>query len=207
MYTKQWLFVNGMKMKLPILRQRRLNAFLRGDHVLYNCGLVGGPRALFEPALSKVNHAYQSYWSLHLPRYLVPGADMLLWNDVALDMSESQLVEQGYPYGPSTLPMVGRFVRNDGGATGDSDRLCAGVLHLDVDSPTSGHTRRDVLANESAHVCNTSECQIRWARAAVSRYHFAHTLPRWWERLVLDHAHAEPIIAQSRCSNAAEIDE
>ena len=89
MYTKQWLFVNGMKMKLPILRQRRLNAFLRGDHVLYNCGLVGGPRALFEPALAKVNRAYQSYWSLHLPRYLVPGADMLLWNDVALDMSRA----------------------------------------------------------------------------------------------------------------------
>lgn len=96
---------------------------LADSRPVVSCGIVGGPRAAFEPALRSVvarmraharraRHNARANASVNagthersssataLPLLYRPGSDMVLWNDEAL-RARTIL---GYPHGPTNLP-------------------------------------------------------------------------------------------------------
>ena len=136
-------------------RWRRLTHRWLASAPLYNAGIVGGPRRVFEGALSQVVELLRRHQS-RFPREAAtqPGLDMLAWNDVAARIAEklqepqptpiARAIVTGYPHGPANLPMSGQ-VRNHG-------RPC-------------DETCRHRFLNQ------TRQSEVYW---------FAHKVPRTW---------------------------
>ena len=99
------------------------------DRRIWNCGVVGGPRHVFGPALTNVAERMLAHWA-RWPDLTSPGLDMLLWNDVALErhLRDPKSVITGFPWGLANLPVnqVGLWSR------------CAGVCLLGMLNLTRG---------------------------------------------------------------------
>ena len=86
-----------------------------GAPMTLNAGIVGGRRAVLEPALLQVRARLLSNLRTRARPVLYWGEDMVAWNELTFDKA----VLTGYPYGPVNLPMYGRrlaFDKPDGTA-------------------------------------------------------------------------------------------
>ena len=193
--SKQWLWAHSIRMRLsPRAMEavwpwwRNVSRFLdQQSGAVVNCGVVGGHRSVFEPALAAAVQSYARLWRVSGANLLVSGSDQVIWNGVALSLPPEQVV-RGYPFGPVTLPWQGRLL------SGTAQELCLATRHQD---PT----------NPAVSCSNSTGCRGGWAeRHATGRYFFSHKLPTWWQRMAAQGArHQQP--RGARCPAAEAVDE
>ena len=179
MLVKQWLFSKSQRIGHRLLQHAmgtalwsRLLQLLVDQRFLVNCGVVGGHRSQFLPALASVVRMYHRIWHAR-DTQLTPGTDMILWNGVAIERglhsTEAPDLITGYPFGPANWPLYPGLLAAHQGGGAPGFELCLNVRHSDA---ASGEARRP---------CNTSACVREYAsNVSLSRFHFAHKLPSWW---------------------------
>ena len=158
---KQWLYARSTRMGLNNLRSslpwwNNISRLLHDQRPMVNCGVVGGHRSSFEPALDAVVAAYQRLWRLRPKALDWAGTDMLVWNGVALEhgLHEGGVVS-GYPHGPVTLPLDGKLAAHSDGEP--AFELCLNIQHND--SATGGP-------------CTSRACILDWAsNVSLNRYY------------------------------------
>ena len=138
-------------------------------HQIFNCGIIGGLRGAFLPAVERMAARMAARYSTHPPPPHVP-MDMLFWNEEALRLSRerSQPLVSGYPHGPVNLPMWG----------GLSDATAACPRHVDpfvVGQLVGGSSVRPACTRSAA-------CRMAWVNATLGHYWFGHKLQAWWWR-------------------------
>ena len=109
--VRRWLFSRANRTRLLPTLSAAFNTFgdrsARSDApAVLNCGIVGGRRSAFEPALSAFNQALLTHWQTN-PSF-EHGAEMVIWNDLALDRHRVPALS-GYPNGAVNWPMYGSF--------------------------------------------------------------------------------------------------
>eukprot|EP00966_Prymnesium_polylepis_P073726 1711403-Prymnesium_polylepis.1 len=172
MISKQWMYGHMVRMRL---RRSAFEAvwpwwgkfltFLDEQGTTVNSGVVGGHRTAFAPALESMVEGYERLWRTRAALNW-SGSDMFAWNGIALTLNRTDVV-RGYPFGPVTLPWMGKLVHEPG----PGQELCLNVRHSDPDHPGS-------------QCRNSSACVGMWAsELAGGRYWFAHKLPEWWGRV------------------------
>ena len=72
-------------------------------HEAFACGMVGGPRAVLLPALANANAKFREHWARYPEVRLLPGLDMLVWNEIVVGLRQTGDVVTGYPLGPVNL--------------------------------------------------------------------------------------------------------
>lgn len=171
--SKQWMHAHSARMRLSPKAMvsiwpwwANISRFLDDQSsATVNSGVVGGHRSAFEPALDAVVASYTKLWCTHGANLLVSGSDQIAWNGVALALNAADVV-RGYPFGPVTLPWMGKLI----GDPGVGQELCLSVQHLDPTKP-------EVACK------NSSRCRGAWAEHdSAGRYYFSHKLPTWWQR-------------------------
>ena len=103
---RKWLRTKARQLQFN--GSRMMRAFLNYTNyrkLSFACGILGGPRGVLLPALTSALSQYRSIWANRPDLKLVPGLDMLVWTDIALNLRGAHVVT-GYPVGPVNLPMT-----------------------------------------------------------------------------------------------------
>ena len=172
---KQWLWAHSARMGYQHLRASVRSwpliwALLHDQRPMVNCAIVGGTKAIFEPALAAVVEDYKRLWRTRSLHHW-SGPDMLLWNGQALQrgLYEGHVVT-GYPHGPVNLPLDGKLAAHVDGAP--FYEMCLNIEHNDPN------------ASQGKRPCVSKECILHWAsNVSLNRYYFAHKTPNWWLEL------------------------
>ena len=112
--TRRWMQAKAVKLKYcsledssiacdssPWVQQYLARQVAR--QISFTCAMVGGPRALLLTTLAAANAQFRRHWDRHPNVRLLPGLDMLVWNELALALWKQGSIVTGYPYGPVNL--------------------------------------------------------------------------------------------------------
>lgn len=151
---RKWLRRKASKSRLNHTLTDAYHRFL-GDKktIVRNAGVVGGPRASFEPALRSLVGRFRAHWASPNGSWehnLQDGGDMVLWNQVGLEHK----VVGGYPEGPTCYPMYGTFCGMHHSCRHPDGRLC---------------TRPERAARV-----------VRWVNETRGLYWFGHKMRKSW---------------------------
>ena len=166
---KQWLYAHAARMgyehlKRSIRTWTEISVLLNDQQKMVNCAMVGGRRAIFEPALAEVVEDYKRLWRTRSLHHW-SGPDMLMWNGQALKhgLYDGGVVT-GYPHGPVNLPLDGKLAAHVDGAP--FFEMCLNIRHAD---PANGTLP-----------CTSKACLQTWAaNVSLNRFYFAHKTPNW----------------------------
>ena len=106
--VKRWLALKAASTRFNETWSDELHRFVGGryeKHRLWNCGVVGGRRDAFLPALADATAKLRAHWRRY-PSLREPGLDSLVWTEIALQRHASgSPTISGYPFGPANLPV------------------------------------------------------------------------------------------------------
>jgi hypothetical protein len=179
--TKSWLHEASKSTRLNSSWDEEFQEFLVDRRPMFNSGIVGGRRGIFDAATDLVAERLEAHRAFSPATQHNVGADMLLWNWVAVIAVNRSYwshpragglaplgrkiaaVVTGYPNGPVNYPMWARLPADAG--------LCPAYEAPD-------------------HRPCGSECSYRWLRNGTSlgQYWTGHKLSRGWLNLLRLHA-------------------
>lgn len=163
--SKNWLHKQARRTWLGNTSVPSYHQFLDGqtDDVVFNCGVVGGPREIFAARLRALCARLSAHWHPPPPAIrppIIAGSDMVAWNELLRNESE---ILPGYPWGPAALPMYGGLARSHPDHLHPS-RPCTGRcrhewLNLTVGLYWFGH--KAPPSWERHHVPRAPACDLR----------------------------------------------
>ena len=149
-----------------------LTALRHGFPGIVNCGVVGGTREGFRPALDWVARRLDDHWRRYAEEYVsvpgtpapevVAGSDMVVWNEYA-HAQTSETLMTGYPYGPVSYPFRAML--------------------------TPHHVK--VVCRQQLGIVTLGACKANWLNATRGLYWFGHKTPNYWRQ-----HHADPSAAR-----------
>ena len=148
---KTWLLNTTSSRFRTYLNLRRAKRQNRSTFA-FNCGVAGGTRPVFEGALRQVTDRFLSHYTPAVHPPLVAGADMVVWNELAQNLTlEGALT--GYPHGPASYPMLGSLAHGHC----DAVRFLRNSMNL-----------------------KKEDCRRAWLNRTRGLYWFGHKVPGSW---------------------------